>query len=51
MESLGVTGAIQVTQAVYDLLRGDYEFEERGMINVKGKGDMRTYLLVGKKQV
>lgn len=50
MESLGVTGAIQVTQAVYDLLREGYEFEERGMINVKGKGDMRTYLLVGRKE-
>ena len=48
MESQGVTGAIQVTQAVYDLLGEAYQCEPRGPISVKGKGDMPTYLLLGR---
>ena len=47
MESLGVPGRIQVTSAVYDRLRGRYKFESRGPIEVKGKGTMETYFLVG----
>ncbi|HEY8077890.1 MAG TPA: adenylate/guanylate cyclase domain-containing protein [Labilithrix sp.] len=45
MESHGVPGAIQVTEATYALVKGDFEFEPRGEISVKGKGAMRTYLL------
>lgn len=49
MESHGVGGAIQVTEAAYNHLRNDYTFEERGQIAVKGKGMMRTYFLLGRK--
>jgi class 3 adenylate cyclase len=49
MESTGVIGAIQVTEATHELLVHDYEFEERGTIDVKGKGTLHTYLLVGRK--
>jgi len=49
MESQGVPGGIQVTVATYERLRDQYVFEERGMIPVKGKGDMMTYLLLGRK--
>jgi adenylate cyclase len=45
MESHGVPGSIQVSERTYERLRGRYEFAERGTINVKGKGEMRTYLL------
>jgi len=45
MESFGLENAIQVTQAVRDELRERYVFEERGPIEVKGKGQMMTYLL------
>lgn len=48
MEAQGVDGAIQVTAATYELLRDKYLFEERGVIFVKGKGEMITYLLTGK---
>lgn len=48
MESLGVPGRIQVTPAVHDRLRDRYEFEERGTIEVKGKGEMPTYFLTGR---
>ncbi|MEQ8539871.1 MAG: adenylate/guanylate cyclase domain-containing protein [Coleofasciculus sp. D1-CHI-01] len=49
MESHGLPGRIQVTQATYGLLKDEYEFEERGVIQIKGKGEMTTYWLRGKK--
>lgn len=49
MESLGVPGGIQVTVATYERLRDKYLFEDRGVLQVKGKGDMMTYLLLGRK--
>jgi class 3 adenylate cyclase len=45
MESHGIPGAIQVTEATYERLRSTYALVERGLIEVKGKGSMRTYLL------
>ncbi|HEY9853155.1 MAG TPA: adenylate/guanylate cyclase domain-containing protein [Leptolyngbyaceae cyanobacterium] len=48
MESHGLVGTIQVTENTYNMLRDKFLFEERGIINVKGKGDMKTYLLAGK---
>ena len=48
MESHGVEGVIQVTEATYQRLRHRYEFEERGAVEIKGKGVMETYLLTGK---
>jgi len=49
MESHGEIGKAQVCDAVYKLLEKDFLFENRGNIHVKGKGDMETYWLVGKK--
>jgi class 3 adenylate cyclase len=49
MESHGVTGSIQVTAATYQLLQDKYQWKERGAIQVKGKGEMTTYLLIGRK--
>ncbi len=35
---------------MYEILRGHcYEFQCRGKIKVKGKGEMTTYLLVGRR--
>ncbi len=45
MESHGLPGTIQVTKSTYNILRNKYLFEDRGIIHVKGKGDMNTYLL------
>jgi len=47
MESTGVSDRIQVPQDVRDRLSSDFEFEERGDIQVKGKGVMHTWFLVG----
>jgi adenylate cyclase len=48
MESQGIPNAIQVTEDTYTCLKGKYQFEERGIIQVKGKGEMMTYLLQGR---
>jgi class 3 adenylate cyclase len=50
MESNGESGAIHVTEAIYQALKDRYLFHERGFIDVKGKGQMRTYFLLAKKQ-
>jgi class 3 adenylate cyclase len=49
MESHGVEDGIQVTAATYERLKDKYVFEDRGIIQVKGKGEMKTYLLTGRK--
>ncbi|MEG4113365.1 MULTISPECIES: adenylate/guanylate cyclase domain-containing protein [unclassified Microcoleus] len=49
MEATGFAGSIQVTDVTYELLKDKYLFERRGVIPVKGKGDMMTYWLLGKK--
>jgi class 3 adenylate cyclase len=49
MESLGVPGRVQVTHAVMERLIGTFEFEARGLIDVKGKGPTPTYLLVANR--
>ena len=48
MESHGLPDEIQVTEETRNLLKDKYVFEERGIIEVKGKGQMRTYFLRGK---
>ncbi|NJO40058.1 MAG: response regulator [Cyanobacteria bacterium CRU_2_1] len=48
MESQGIPGQIQVTTTTYELLKKNYLFQERGAIDVKGKGEMVTYFLKGK---
>ena len=47
MESHGVPGNIQVTERARRRLADAFDFESRGMVEVKGKGPMTTYLLVG----
>ena len=49
MESHSLPGSIQVSGSFYQRLQDDYDFEERGAIHVKGKGEMVTYFLLGKK--
>ena len=51
MESHGLAGCIQVSEATYQCLKEQYLFEKRGVIQVKGKGAMTTYLLTGKQSL
>jgi adenylate cyclase len=45
MESHGIPGEIQVSEATYELLKPKYQFTDRGAIDIKGKGPMRVFLL------
>ena len=45
MESHGTPEKIQVSEATYSLLKGRFNLTRRGLIEVKGKGSMTTYLL------
>jgi len=51
MQSHGVPGRIQVTERAYELLRDRFSFETRGPIEVKGKGVLTPYLIIGPKPV
>lgn len=46
MESHGVPGRVHVTGGVRERLHDRFRFEPRGTIEVKGKGEMRTWFLV-----
>lgn len=49
MESQSIPGRIQVTAAIYEKLKDTFKFEQRGMIDVKGRGKMTTYFLIAVK--
>jgi class 3 adenylate cyclase len=49
MQTSCSAGSIQVTESTYQALKGEYDFEARGVIPVKGVGEMCTYLLIGEK--
>jgi class 3 adenylate cyclase len=48
MESHGEAGKIHVSEECFNVLKHQFTFEERGEIEVKGKGVMRTWFLTGK---
>jgi class 3 adenylate cyclase len=50
MESHGIPGAIQLSAASRQLLDGAYQLRHRGTIEVKGKGEMETWLLEGRRR-
>jgi len=45
MESGGLPDSVQVTRSVYEQLKGQFVFEPRGEIEVKGKGKVEAWLL------
>ncbi len=45
MESHGKIGEIQVSSSTYELLKHKYVLEKRGIVQVKGRGEMITYWL------
>ncbi len=47
MESHGEAGKIHVSEDVFTALKEKFVFEERGDIEVKGKGLLRTWFLLG----
>lgn len=49
MESHGVAGKIQMTAITRALIKDDFLCEKRGVLDIKGKGQMETWFLVGRK--
>lgn len=49
MESTAEPGKIQVSADTYELLKEDFWLERRGPIDIKGKGEMETWYLRGRK--
>jgi guanylate cyclase len=49
MESQSTPGEIQITGATYELLKDEFVCRPRGTILVKGKGEMETWYLVGRR--
>jgi adenylate cyclase len=50
MESHGEPGRIQVTRSTYELLRDEFQLEPRGLVAIKGKGEIETWYLVGRSR-
>ena len=45
----GTPGRIQITRATHDLIEDEFVCEPRGTIPVKGKGEMETWYLLGRR--
>ena len=45
MEKTGLPGEIQVSEVTYELIKDRFNLESRGLIEIKGKGKVNTYLL------
>lgn len=48
MESHGLPDRMHVSEATYERLHDGYRFEARGPVEIRGRGPMPTYLLVGR---
>jgi guanylate cyclase len=48
MESHGTSDEIQITRPTWELLRDDFVTEPMGLVEVKGKGEVETWRLVGR---
>ena len=49
MESSGLPGQIQLAETSYEYLKPNYTLQSRGLVDIKGKGQMQTYWLLGQK--
>lgn len=49
MEGHGTAGEIQITESTMGLIANDFEVQYRGIVEIKGKGPMKTYFLKGRK--
>jgi guanylate cyclase len=50
MQTEGTPGQIQITRATYELLKDEFICEPRGTVDVKGKGQMETWFVIGKRE-
>lgn len=45
MESNGVIGKVNISESTYNLIKDDFDFEYRGEIETKGKGEIKMYFV------
>ncbi len=50
MELHGTAGHIQITRATYELIKDEFLCELRGKVAVKGKGEVETWYLRGRRE-
>ncbi len=49
MESHGAIGAVQITRSTYELVCDDFICESKGVLTIKGKGEMEVWHVLGRK--
>ena len=49
MESHGQSGVIQITRNTFEIVRGEFDCEARGVIEVKGAGRVESWCVTGRK--
>lgn len=49
MESHGLPGRVQISESTAALVRDQFDLEDRGAIEIKGKGQIKTYFVLGAK--
>ena len=47
LESHGVPGKVQIARPTYELIKDDFHCEPRGLLEVKGKGEMKAWFVTG----
>jgi adenylate cyclase len=50
MESHGASNTIQITRGTYELIKDEFVCEPRGVMHVKGKGEMEAWLVLSAKE-
>ncbi len=48
MESHGLSDCIQLAERTYNIIKDDFITTPRGVIEIKGKGEMKTWFLIGR---
>jgi adenylate cyclase len=51
MESHGLPGKIQITRTTWELVQDEFDCETRGVVEVKGKGQVETWYLLGPRRL
>ena len=49
MESHGMGGTIQITRATFELIKDEFICEPRGVVNVKGKGELEVWHVLSER--
>jgi len=49
MESHGLVDRVHISRNTYELVKDEFECVAQGTVSIKGKGDMETWLVVGRK--